>query len=403
MHLLILMLCLLAQMAMAETRQHGNVIYTLPPNWHTGRVSDGIQVLTHDAPDDACTYCYISIGTGQAKSGTLAAFMQRRAPLFLDEDDRDDITILQPPSPFSEDGRTAALMGIKAGNDMLVVMGYDLKDRFEIMAFKGPATDEADLATSTKTLQDQVVPMFTGLQFLSEGAKSLLPDPVPGKMDGLWWGFYSYSTFGLDMMMKMELDHRRLTFWPDGYFYDGTPPNGLLPLNRAALTEASDGHFGTYRKIGRRLNLTFSTGAEERLTIGAEETLKDDNRTLYQVEPLADGTRLDGSVSSFFYSGFTPGSGVEGGVSSTSSTTFLPDGTYTGSSFGGAFGNFVDGGGSTTGGFSTSSEGGHDGGTYEIRNGLLIQYPDGGGAPTQSMIYKTGEDIMIDDQFLGQE
>jgi hypothetical protein len=270
------------------------------------------------------------------------------------------------------------------------------------VAFAGPASDEEDLAATTKTLQDQILPMFTGLQFVSEGAKSLLPDPTPGKMDGLWWGFYSYSSFGLDMMMTMELDHRRLTFWTDGYFYEGTPPNGLQPLDRDTLMAASDGNFGTYRKVGRRLMLTFATGEKERLTLGAEDTVDDDNRTMYKVEPLPDGTKLDGGVSSFFYTGFTPGSGVEGGVSGSSSTTFMPDGTYTGTSFGGAFGNFVDGGGSTTGGFSTSSGDDVEGGTYEVKNGLLIQYPANGDAPTQSMIYSTGDEIMIEDQFLEQ-
>jgi hypothetical protein len=399
MRLIAVILCLLGHAAMADPLQHGNVIYTMPPHWDTGRDDDGIQVLTYDPPDEVCEYCYIYIGTGEAKSGTLEAFMQARAPLFLDEDDREGIQVIQQPKAVTEGGRTVALMGLKADGDMLVVMGTALKDRFEIMAFKGPASDEADLAATTKTLQDQFLPMFTSLQFVSEGATSLLPEPTPGKMAGLWWGFYTYSTLGMDMMMKMELDHRRLTFWPDGYFYDGTPPNGLLALNRDALLAVSDGHFGTYRRVGRRLNLTFATGEEERLTLGSDDSMEDDNRTLYKVDPLPDGTKLNGGVSSFSYTGFTPGAGIEGGISSSSSTTFLPDGTYTGESFGGAFGNFVDGGGSTTGGFSTSSGDDSHGGRYEVKNGLLIQYPNGGGQPTQSMIYDTGDEIMIDDQF----
>jgi hypothetical protein len=149
--------------------------------------------------------------------------------------------------------------------------------------------------------------------------------------------------------------------------------------------------------------LTFATGEEERLTLGSDDSITDDNRTMYKVNPLPDGTRLDGGVYSFFYSGFSPGSGIEGGMSGSSSTTFLPDGTYVGESFGGAFGNFVDGGGSTTGGFATSSGDDSEGGRYEVRDGLLIQYPANGDAPTQSMIYDTGDEIMIDDQFLETE
>jgi hypothetical protein len=218
---------------------------------------------------------------------------------------------------------------------------------------------------------------------------------VPGPLDGMFWGWYQYTGLGIDMMVRLEIDHRRLIFWNDGYFYDGTPPTGLAPLDAAALRNAGDTSFGTYRKIGTNIDLTFANGETETIRFLNQDTLEDDNRELVRSETPADGTRLNGGVSSFYYSGFTPGTGIEGGISSSSSTTFYPDGTYAGESFGGAFGNFAEGGG-----FATSSDGPPDGGTYEIRDGVLIQYPSDGSPPSVSMVILTDEGLLIDDQWL---
>jgi hypothetical protein len=282
------------------------------------------------------------------------------------------------------------------GGDMLVVIGYELSSRYELVAFEldtGYEYDEVD--QNLARMQDTIVPMFGSLQFLSEGARSLMPDPVPGPLSGMWWGWYQYTGLGIDMMVRLEIDHRRLVFWQDGYFYDGTPPTGLAPLDAQAMRNSGDTSFGTYRKIGRNVELTFANGETETIRFIDNDTLEDDNRELFRSATAADGTRLNGGVSSFYYSGFTPGAGIEGGVSSSSSTTFYPDGTYTGESFGGAFGNFSGGGG-----FATSSEGPADGGTYEIKDGLLIQYPSDGSPPSVSMVIRTEEGLLIDDQFL---
>ncbi len=396
----LLLLLSMAPMARAETLQHGNIIYTLPPHWDTGRIEGGIQTLTYDPPDEMCEYCYLHLGPGAAKSGSLTDYVTRIAPSFVDEDDRDSIDVVQPATISNLDGRTVAIFAFTADDDPFFIFGFALSDRFEVIAFEGYAGYEGDAMEATMaTLQNQILPMLSDLQFVSEGAAPLMPAPVPGPLQGVWWGWYQYTGLGLDMMVRLEIDHRHLVFWNDGYFYDGTPPNGLAPLDATALRAAGDGAFGTYRKIGSKLDLTFATGETESLRLIGDNGLQDSNRDLFPYDTLADGTRLNGGVSSFYYSGFTPGSGVEGGVSSSSSTTFFPDGTYAGNSFGGAFGNFVDGGGSTTGGFSTSGDGSTTGGRYEIRDGVLIQYPADGSTPSISMVIRTDEGLLIDDQF----
>jgi hypothetical protein len=390
----------LAPMARAETLQHGNIIYSLPADWGTGILENGIQTLIHDPPDDACEYCYLYLGAGAARSGSLVDYVTQVAPSFVDEDERDSIEILQPAEISSLGLLNVAILAFTADGDPFFVFGFELTDRFEVIAFEGYGGYEGeDLDATMATLQDQVLPMLSSLQFVSEGAASLMPDPVPGPLNGMWWGWYQYTGLGFDGMIRLEIDHRRLVFWNDGYFYDGTPPTGLAPLDADALRAAGDGQFGTYRKIGSNVELTFATGKTESLRLIDDGGLQDDNRDLFPYDTVADGTRLNGGVSSFYYSGFTPGAGIEGGVSSSSSTTFLPDGTYLGESFGGAFGNFVDGGGSTTGGFATGGDGNTTGGRYEIRDGVLIQYPADGSAPSVSMVIRTDDGLLIDDQF----
>lgn len=393
------LLCLGA--AQAETLQHGNIIYTLPPNWETGRLEGGIQTVRSDLPDDLCEYCYIYLGTGETKRGSLLDYVARVAPKFVDEDDRDAVSVLQKPEITRIGPLSVGIMGQLVDGDPMFVLGYELSDRFEVAAFLGYSGYESEkLDESIGVFSDQVLPMLASLQFVSEGARSLMPDPVPGDLNGVYWGWYNATSLGLDGMVRLEVRHRRLVFWPDGYVFDGTPPSGLRPVDADAILATGDDRLGTYRRSGGTVTLTYATGRTEEISLNASGSLQDANSELFQVEPLGDGTILNGEISSFYYSGFTPGSGVEGGVSSSSATRFFPDGTYTGESFGGAFGNFVDGAGSLTGGFSTGGDGNATGGRYEIRDGLLIQYPADGSAPLASMVIKTSEGVMIDDQFL---
>jgi hypothetical protein len=397
-----ILLCFLLALGSAvhsETLQHGNIVYTLPENWRTGRVEDGIQTLSYDPPDDVCEYCYIYLGKGQAKSGSLIDFVHENALAFVDEDERDGAEVMQEPELSQLGTMTVAMMGLQADDDLFLVFGYELTDRFEIVAFEAYGGYEGeDIEASFATFQEKVFPMFTSLQFVSEGAASLMPEPVPGDLQGIWWGWHQGTSMGIDGMMRIDVNQRRLVFWTDGYFYDGTPPNGLQPLNAATLTAAGDASFGTYVAKRGKIQLTFANGLVEELQITGSG-LNDGDNELSQVEPLPDGTVLNGGVSSFFYSGFTPGAGVEGGVTSSSSTTFFSDGTYTGQSFGGAFGNFVDGGGSLTGGFATGGDGNTTGGRYEVKDGLLIQYPSDGSPPSASLVFQTDSGLLIDEQF----
>jgi hypothetical protein len=387
------LLALAPNPASAEQRQFGNIIYSPLPGWYAGSDEVGQLNFLSDLPDDLCEFCYIYLTNSRLGRGNLKTFLKREHLRFVDEDDQDDVTVMGEPGVISIAGQDALMLGQKVGTDIQILVAVALDDRFELLGFQGGAYDEADLQTTMSVFQDQVAPFFERITFVSAGAAPLLPKPQQGDLHGVWWGWSTYSTFGLDMMVRQEMDYRTLVFWPDGYFYDGMPPEGLLPIKPDALQAKADPQYGVYEKSGNTLTLTFSTGETE--TLNAEgDGWADGSKTLTQVEPLADGEKLDGLISSFFFTGFTPGSGLEGGLSSASSTEFFADGTYKGESFGGAFANF------DAGGFTTSSEG-STGGTYVVQNGLVISTPSNGGPPTAALALRVDDEtILIGDQFL---
>lgn len=364
-------------LAHADQRQFGNTVYTPLPGWTEGRDDDGKLVLLPDLPDDLCEFCYIHLSASRPRRGSVAKYLNRENLLFVDEDDQDSDTVMGAPSVITLSGHEAAMQALKIGRTMQIVMAVSLGDRFEMFGFQGNAYDDEDAAESLSVFQTQVVPFFERFMFVSAGAAPLLPSPQPGNMNGVWWGWSPYSAFGLDMTIRQEMDFRTLIFWPDGFFNDGTPPEGLTPIKQDALQAKADTYFGIYQQSGNTLTLTFATGKMETLTAKSNDR-GDGSKNQTQVQPFADGTALTGSISSVFFTGFTPGTGLEGGISSSSTTEFVADGTYSGESFGGAFSNF-DGGG----GFSIRHDGAR-GGNYTVQGGMVISTLTKWGGPNRS-------------------
>jgi hypothetical protein len=388
-----LLLTALASVAHGEVRQFGNVIYTIPQGWTEGARRDGYQIFLSDLPEDVCEFCYLYLGTGAPAKGSLGGFVGMNLMTFIDPEDRQGWKPVGKADSFSTGKHTAMMQGITDGSSILVLVGIDTGERYEIVGFQGGGSDEDEVRETLGTFGTSGTAFMDSFRFVSDGAPSLLPAATPGDLDGIYWGWSTYTTLGLDMMMRIEMDYRSLFFWPDGHFYDGTPPNGVNPIDRDALVAKSSTEFGVYTHNGTTLNLIFADGKTETLTAEGDGW-KDGSKSLSPTDTLADGATIDGSVSSFFYTGFTPGAGIEGGISAGSETVFHPDGTYEGSSYGGAFGNFDAGGG-----YATSHENA-DGGTYVIRDGLLISTPDGGGPPVAALALQVDDGILIGDQFL---
>lgn len=375
----------------AEPHQFGNIVYDLPDTWYLGRDDDGWQVLLSDYDDGPCEFCYIHLSESQDATGDLLGFSRANFLRFVDEDDQDGYEMFSGPELTSVAGIPVAMTLAQDSRDFQIVLTFDLGDRYEMVAFEGEGGDDTE--ASLQYFQTSILPMFEGLRFVSEGAPSLLPEPVPGGLSGVYWGWYQYTTFGLDGMTSLEIDFEVLVFYRNGTFYYGTPPLGVRPFDREALMRAADPNHGSYFENGNTVDLYFANGTREQL-IRYGDGWEFDGTEVSLVQTPPDGSRLDGTIEWFFFSGFTPGIGLQGGVSGGGDTTFYPDGRYTGSSFGGAFGSF-----DTGGGFASNS-GDESGGTYQIRDGLIIMTPSGGGTPTAELVIVFDDAVLVGDEYL---
>ena len=180
-------------------------------------------------------------------------------------------------------------------------------------------------------------------------------------------------------------------FYEDGHFYDGTAPQGTVGLDRQALLATANTDFGTYERHRRNLTLTYSDGAVDEYRWDGDGWV-DGNLTLILIEPLADGSTITGRLTDFNYTGFVEGAGLSGGAASASSTTFYPDGTYTGCRVGTVSSAVV-----------TTTYQRNTGGTHAIANGLVIMTPGNGDPATQYLIFRVGDSILVGDQFHDQD
>lgn len=390
--------------ASAEKRQFSNVIYDLPENWFLGVDRDGLQYILSDRPDERCEYCRIYISTSVMGQTDIAKFLSRNAERYIDEDDREDINIMMDPTISNSGPFEVGMYNLLAGGRLYSFLAVQLPDRIELLFFSAPARDQEDVAEGMETLSDTVLPLLGSLSFVSLGATPLMPQPNAGQYDGLYWGWDTDMSMGIDGVLKTTQHHRHIVFWSEGYVYNGEPPEGLAMPDVPGLIASGDTDIGVYQVEGNSINITYATGETEEIEIDGKY-LSDGGLELRPVEPLADGSRITGSISSMFYSGFGMGSGISGGTVSSSSTYFDANGRYSGTQFTGTTGSFDSGSGLDSGGGFSMSDEDENSGKYEIRDGLLILTPNDGSSPYGRLIYRISrtdgdDDIMIGTKFL---
>lgn len=399
---LILTAWLAALPAGAESYQFSNSIFTLPPGWRLMRAEPDFQTIGPDDRDE-CDFCYLYIGRSSPAIGSLKSFVSKNKRLFFDPGDKTAISRLQPVSELRDYGYPLAMQTFEADGKPMFLIGFHVNDRYEIIGFQGDGDDEEELRKTLATFQTVLPAYMTTVRFVSNGAPPLMPAPKPGPYDGAYFGTWIDQSVGADLMMRMDLASSLYVFWPDGYFHDGTPPHGMTPPDPAYLREPTATGYGTYRVEGGELRLAYANGETETLTIDGEG-LSDGRTTMYPVKPLPDGSRIEGTISSSYATGFGgPGMMSQGGFSSSSYTTFYTDGSFDGKSTSSAFGSFGDGLGGTTAGYSTGSQDGHAG-RYEIKDGLIFrQAPDGSAAAEPELIFDMDGAIHIGQQALEKE
>ncbi len=382
---------LIASPALAEPRQFGNILYDLPGNWRSGRVRDGYLTILSRLPDDECELCYMYIALGAPFSGDLSQFLTDNVTRFVDEDDHDNIREIAPATTASLGDHAGALSTIRVGRKVYLLAAVQVDDTAVLLGFQGPGREVEDIEESFASFSAHVLPMWENLRFVALGDDGNLPAAVPGDLAGIHWGLTQYFRVQLDGTGYFDHQHHRYVFFPDGHFYEGTPPKGISRLDRRALLRDGDPDFGVYRQNGRALTLTFADGDVEEFVWDGEYWERGD-LSLRPVETLPNGTFLDGGLSSFSYTGFSQGSGLTGGIATSSRTTFDPDGTYSGRSYG-----------STSSQVATTSSSRETGGRYTLRDGLVIMTPTGGGPQTRALVFRIGDEIMVNSRVLSTD
>lgn len=391
-------LTLPAAAARAELRQHGNTIFTLPEGWSMGqREANGTLTLWSRLPDDECEFCRMWIARSQVKTGAPDKLLARNLRLFLDPDEPEPERIGEVS--LAQEGRhKVAMQALKSGRDVQILLAVEIADRTEFYGFEADSRDEARIAASMEIFARDIVPMILTARYLTEGAAPLLGAPDPGGISGVWQGTGTRWSLGIDMVMKMTLESEIFVFWEDGTFYDGTPPGGLQSFDRAAALRAGDMSFGNYRIQGDQLLLDYADGQNDTRSIAQGDMEQGfdctDSATCTRVQTLPDGTKINGRIESFSHTGFSPGSGITGGTTFSSTLYFAPDGRWSYDSFGGASASFESGG---YAGSSSSAQSGR----YRVENGTVIRSFENGSPDLVQMIFlDAAGNVMIGGDYL---
>jgi hypothetical protein len=398
-------LLLLAGRGYAQPYQFDNFIYNLPgPEWNRGKVTPEYIILY---PDKFGVYVHLFASSPyQSDLGTWAINRLKEFDRKEAEEDKKE-----PPPILKTDTKETQLdNGTKVTLVSQIVEKRGIKYLRLAMAF--PSSGKADLimmegrdVEKFKSHTPAFINLVSNVQRVSAGAKPVLGKPTPGGLDGIWLGTTTgYGLNGLEVTTQFYLFSKTGRFVSD--IIAGEPLVGF-DFEKAVRRHSAEA--GNYTIANGKITLHYADGEKEveefkRSTSNkGEPMLKIDNVSLFRITPPADGARLSGTYNSTNYSSFTPGSGVSGGVVSTRTYTFRPDGTFLFDKFAGASANFENSAGDTTGGFATRKST-DDAGTYTIKDGLLILKTKEGKEIRHNILFYDKELIYLDgSSYLGKD
>lgn len=380
--------------------RYGNVIYRVPDKMVRGRQdAKGMVLLNDDHDEDGFGYIYIMPGTEKsaAKPADATQWLQAQMANVLEED---EVAKNKQPVKQQKAGNIDLLMaGQTVGSNIQLHAALVLPTRIEHVYFE--ASLDEDHPEYVQRMSKRFTTMLGQLEFASMGAKSVIPAPTPGPLQGT---FYAAVTgWGLS---GMELDHSIYMFSESGRFFKGAAPGAsLATLDPSTIEQTSPGDFGHYRMMKNAegkpiVELLFADGERDELEYepGDEGSLVLDGHSYMKIKPLPDGARLNNKFTSSFYQSFAPGS-VTGGVGGSRSLTLKPDGTFEADRFSFASATFHDGPaptGDVTGGYTTRNERPKETGTYSIKNELITLTAQDGTVTTTS-IYQIEETMILVD------
>ena len=378
--------------ASAEKRQFANIVYELPKGWKAYGKTDGRLELRNEDGDKRCRNCRIWFDPGVEGGGPIQEWRDAMAA------PGEDMRVLGDPQLHHESiGDWPLEVMLRQVEDdgrakFQAYLAIDLPARNELIIFEGPARNEESFNRSLAALNEDVTPMLNALQFVSEGAEPVLGPPEPGKLEGPWFGTAIRNQYnGLSGSLDLVVDKRLMTFYADGRFFRGIPPGGAGPLDFEGLAAAGETGLGNYVVTGDEIELRFVDGDVSRMRMVNDSMIDTGRVNIRPATVPPDGFRFAGVIRSARYTAF--GAGISGGVGSESMQVFRSDGSFTDSSFTGAFGSF-----DTGGGFTATTGRPERSGHYEVADGLITLTPPDGEPRTAWIILEGANSVIIGGQ-----
>ena len=167
----------------AETFQFSNAIFDLPAGWDHMRTEKTYQILS-PGDDMPCDDCYFYIARSQPVLGDLASFVTRSQRQFLDDDGDDRITARGPVEIVHERGHPIAMQMFDLNGDPLLLAGFQIKDRYELVGLRGTGMEPEELDEFQTTFEKTFQNYLLTTRYVSVGAAPLMPPPEPGPLTG---------------------------------------------------------------------------------------------------------------------------------------------------------------------------------------------------------------------------
>lgn len=374
--------------------RYGNVIYRVPEKMSRGRQDATSMVLLND-DHGADGFGYIYLTPGATKPPDPSAWLSARMAAVLEKDQKPHgIQAVKRQTV----GKLELLMsGQTIGSELQLHAAVLLPTRIEHLYFE-ICVDE-DHPEYAQRMSRRFTAMLGQIEFVSLGAKPVIPAPTPGPLHGTYFASIMGMAFG-----GMQTDQSIYLFSRSGRFFKGAAPKAsLATLDPETLDQTSPGDYGHYC-MGKNaagvaiVELLFADGRRDELEFarGSDGGVKLNGNNYMLITPLADGARLNGTFASSHFQAFGPG-GVSGGVGGSRSLTLKSDGTFEADRFSFTSATFHDGlapSGEVTGGFTTQTERPTESGRYSIKDELLTLTARDGTVTTAS-IYRIDERMIL--------
>ena len=368
--------------------QFDDIIYALPKGWKKGKTKSN-HVDIYSSENGVAS---IKIFRSEVKPRSVESWIAAKMKLVLDDKDR--ITKDLDDRKLKIGTSTAFVSGRVVGKKVL--LGYTLvgkkKTNIVIMKTRIARSGKAEQAFKDK-LQKEFLPFVLKLKYVSQGATPVLGAPVSGNLSGTFTGLkYAY---GIDLTTK--LDQEFYTFSKSGRFIRGLPKGtSLRNIDFGKAIRQFPDIAGNYRVERGKIYFEYADGVKKSRKFNKTKTGFKIGQTYTPVKMIADGAELDGFFNDLTYSSFTTGSIVKGGVVQTRSFRFEKSGEFTATKFSGAFGNFENSVGDSSGGFSSKNSHPKIVGRYEVKDGALKLKDDSGKISVCSIVQLGDRLLYID-------